>query len=110
MCAYNIVTNSAGVPYFPQASVNVTTEVVDFALGFRKIEPIGYFSVRLSNVIPTGTTGTLPITITLNGTSRNLTFPNGTNVTAADLVDVSFLTVFNDRFNSSLYLVSNIGV
>ena len=106
MPCYNITTNTGGIPYLPTASINVGTETVDLALGFRRIEPIGYLTVRLSSDIPSGTTGTLPITLTLNGTTRALTLPNGTPVTAADLTSVSVMTVFNDRFSGLLMLMS----
>jgi hypothetical protein len=79
---------------------------VDIPLGFRRIPPIGYFTVFLSDVIPADATTTLPITLTLNGTTRNLTLPNSTNVTVAELVGTNILEVFNDRFNNVLALMS----
>ena len=105
-CFGNITTNAGGIPYLSSTNVTVGTESVDIALGFRRIQPIGYFTVRMDAQIPDGTTGTLPITLTLNGTTRNLTLPNGTAVTAADLEDVIVFTVFNDRFNGILTLMS----
>ena len=98
----NITTNVNGVPYLSTSNVTVTDEAVNFSLGFRRIQPIGYLTVRIANSIPTGTTGTLPVNITLNGTTRALTFFNGTPVTAADLTGTGVLTVFNDKFNSIL--------
>lgn len=106
MGCYNVTTNVNGVPYISSTNVTVGTESVDIALGFRRIQPIGYFTVRMDSTIPTGTTGTLPVTLTLNGTSRALTLPNGTPVTAADLEAVSVFLVFNDRFNGTLALMS----
>ena len=69
-CLNNITTNAGGIAYLPSTNVTVGTESVDIALGFRRIQPVGYFTVRLSDAIPTGTTSTLPITLTLNGTTR----------------------------------------
>lgn len=106
MGCYNVTTNVNGVPYISSTNVTVGTESVDIALGFRRIQPIGYFTVRMDSTIPAGTTGTLPVTLTLNGTSRALTLPNGTPVTAADLEAVSVFLVFNDRFNGTLALMS----
>lgn len=103
---FNITTNAGGIPYIPSTNVTVGTESVDIALGFRRIQPIGYFTVRMASEIPTGTTGTLPVTLTMNGTTRSLTLPNGTPVTAADLEAVSVFLVFNDRFNGVLTLMS----
>lgn len=106
MCFNNVTTNAGGVPYLQSTNVTVGTETVDIALGFRRIQPLGYLTVRMDASIPTGTTGTLPVTLTLNGTTRALTLPNGTPVTAADLETVSVFLVFNDRFNGVLALMS----
>lgn len=102
MGCYNITTNVNGIPYLSTTNVTVTDEAVNFALGFRRIQPVGYFTVRVTNAIPTGTTGTLPIQLTLNGTSRPLTFFDGTPVTVADITGTGVLMVFNDRFNGIL--------
>lgn len=102
MRCFNVTTNVNGVPYLSTTNVTVTTEAVDFALGFRNIQPVGYLSIRIANAIPADTTGTLPVTLTLNGTTRALTFFNGTPVTAADLTGTGVILVFNDRFNGIL--------
>lgn len=88
------------------SNVTVTDTAVDFALGFRRIPPVGYFTVRIADAIPEGTTGTLPVTLTLNGTTRALTFFDGTPVTAADIMGTGIITVFNDRFNGILQITS----
>lgn len=106
-CNTNVTTNAVeGIPYIKVSNVTVTDTAVDFALGFRSIAPVGYFTIRVANAIPTGTTGTLPVTLTLNGVTRNLTYFNGTPVTAADIVGTGVLMVFNDRFNGILSLMS----
>ena len=105
-CNQNITINAGGQPYFISTNTTVGTETVDIALGFRRIQPIGYFTVFVNDVIPTGTTGTLPVTITLNGTTRALTLPNGTPVTAAELIGVNTIQVLNDRFRGILNLMS----
>lgn len=106
MSCFNITTNVNGIPYLQSTNVTVGTESVDIALGFRRIQPVGYLTVRMASQIPAGTTGTLPVTLTLNGTTRALTLPNGTPATAADLEAVSVFLVFNDRFNGVLALMS----
>jgi hypothetical protein len=103
---FNITTNVSGVPYLSTRNVTVTDTAVDFALGFRRISPVGYFTVRITDAIPEGTTGTLPVTLTLNGITRALTQFNGTPVTAADLTGTGIITVFNDRFNGILQIAS----
>lgn len=106
----NITTNVNGTPYLTSTNITVTDTAVDIALGFRRIQPVGYMTVRIATAIPDGTTGTLPVTLTLNGTARPLTAFNGTPITAADLTGTGVITVFNDRFNSILQLVSPLSV
>lgn len=104
---FNITTNAGGIPYLNVTNVTVGTDSVDLALGFRRIQPVGYLTIRLATAIPADTTTTLPVTITLNGATRNLTLYNGTQVTVADLIGgTGVITVFNDRFNGVLQLMS----
>jgi len=105
-CFQNVTTNAGGIPYISNTNVTVGTEAVDIALGFRRIQPVGYFTVRMENAIPADATTTLPVTLTMNGTTRALTLPNGTAVTVADILATSVLLVFNDRFNGVLALMS----
>lgn len=99
-------TNAGGVPYIVTTNTTVGTETVDIALGFRRIQPVGYLTIAISDVVPADATTTLPVTLTMNGTTRNLTLPNGTNVTAAELLNVNTITVFNDRKRGVLNLMS----
>lgn len=104
---FNITTNAGGIAYLNVTNVTVGTESVDLALGFRRIQPIGYITIRLATAIPADATTTLPVTLTLNGTTRNLTLFDGTQVTVADLIGgTGVFLVFNDRFNGILQLVS----
>ena len=105
-CINIIATNAGGFPYIVSTNTTVGTESVNIALGFRRIRPVGYFTVIIDTVVPTGTTGTLPINLTMNDVTRELTFADGTPVTAADLINVSVITVFNDRTRGLLVLTS----
>ena len=105
-CFNNITTNAGGIPLLISTRTSVGTETIDIAMGFRRIQPLGYFTLRISDVIPADATATLPVTLTLNGTTRQLTLPNGENATAAELLNVGTILVWNDRFNGSLYLMS----
>ena len=105
-CFQILGTNAGGVPYILTTNTTVGTETVDIALGFRRIQPVGYLTIAISDVIPSDTTTTLPITLTMNGTTRNLTLPNGTNVTAAELLNVNTILIFNDRKRGVLNLMS----
>ena len=103
----NVNTNVNGIPYLRTNGVTVGTETVDFALGFRRIPPVGYLTVNIADAIPTGTTATLPIRFTLNGSTRNLTNFGGDFVTVADLAGTGVITIFMDWYNGILQVVSN---
>ena len=82
-CNINVTTNAGGIPYISSTNVTIGTETVDIALGFRKIQPIGYITIFIKDVIPTGTA-----------------------VTAENLIGVNVIQVFNDRFKGLLALMS----
>jgi len=105
-CNCNITINAGGQPYIPNTQVTVGTDAVNIALGWRRIQPIGYLTIRMENAIPSDATTTLPITLTLNGITRPLTLPNGTEVTVADVTGVNVMQVFNDKWNNILTLMS----
>ena len=105
-CNANITINAGGQPYIANTQVTVGTESVNIALGWRRIQPIGYFTIRMENAIPSDATTTLPITLTLNGITRPLTLANGTAVTVADILGANVMLVFNDKFNGILTLMS----
>lgn len=105
-CFQILGTNAGGVPYILTTNTTVGTQTVDIALGFRRIQPVGYLTIAISDVIPADATATLPVTLTMNGTTRNLTLPNGTNVTAAELLNVNTILIFNDRKRGVLNLMS----
>lgn len=105
-CNVNVTTNVNGIPYLTTNSVSVTTESVDFALGFRRIPKISKVAIRIANPIPEGTTGTLPVRFVLNGNTRELTFFGGTAVTAADLTGTGVIEVWFDWFNGIFELTS----
>lgn len=105
-CNQILATNAGGIPYIVSTNTTVGTETVDIALGFRKIQPVGYLTIIIDTVVPADATTTLPVTLTMNGTTRNLTFPNGTPVTATALLNVSNILVFNDRTRGLLTLMS----
>ena len=106
MFGYNVTTNVNGVPYLRTTGVSVNTETVDFSLGFRRISPVGYITVNIADIIPEGTTGTLPVRMTLNGNTRNVTFFGGDNVTAADLTGTGIIMMFYDWYSGILQLIS----
>lgn len=104
----NVNTNVNGAPYLRTNGVTVGTDAVDFTLGFRRIPPVGYLTVNIADAIPTGTTGTLPVRLTLNGQTRALTSFGGTAVTAADITGTGIVTIFYDFYSGVLQLTSPI--
>lgn len=104
-CA-NITINASGIPYLRTNSVNVTTESVDFSLGFRRIPPVGLLAVNIANAIPEGTEGTLPVRVTLNGQTRAITYFGGEALTAADVSGTGVLVLMYDWYNGLLQIVS----
>jgi len=105
-CNQVIATNAGGIPYITSTNTVIGTENINIALGRRRIQPIGYLTIIISNVIPADATTTLPINLTLNDVTKQLTLPNGTPVTAAELLNVSVITIFNDRDKGLLTLMS----
>ena len=105
-CNQIIATNAGGIPYIRSTNTVIGTDNINIALGTRRIQPVGYLTIIISNVIPADTTTTLPVSLTLNDVTKALTLPNGTPVTAAELLNVSNIMVFNDRTTGLLTLVS----
>ena len=108
-CYINYPTNINGIPYLRTTNTTVGTATVDLALGSyrRPLPAVGYFTVRITDAIPTGTTATLPVTLTRNGVTRALTLFDGTPVTVAELIGgTGVFTVFNDDENGILQLMS----
>lgn len=105
-CNQIIATNAGGIPYIVSTNTTIGTENVNIALGFRRVQPVGYMTIIIDSVIPADATAALPINLTMNDTTRALTLPNGTPVTAAELLNVSVITVFNDRTKGLLTLMS----
>lgn len=105
-CNQVIATNAGGIPYIVSTNTVIGAENINIALGFRRVQPIGYMSIIISDVIPTDATTTLPVVLTMNDTTRALTLPNGTPVTAAELLNVSNILIFNDRSKGLLTLMS----
>ena len=105
-CNQIVATNAGGIPYIRSTNTTIGTETVNIALGLRRIQPVGYITIVIDDIVPTGTTETLPVTLTLNDSTKALTLPNGTAVTAAELIGVGVIEVFNDRTAGLLTLMS----
>lgn len=100
--------NQRGIPTVKSQGVVVSTTSVDFKFNpdwnsrpFR-----GLLLVYLADEIPTGTTTTLPVRLSMAGVSSNLTVAGGDNVTVADLPGVGVYLVYYDRFSDTLQLLN----
>ena len=102
----SVTSNVNGIPYLRTTGVTVGTDSVDFSLGFRSIPPVGYLTINIAEAIPTGTTATLPIRFTLRGSSRNLTYFGGANVTAGDLASTGTILVWYNWYDGTLQLIA----
>lgn len=103
---FSITTNSRGIPYLTTTNVTVSDTFVDFAVPFRRMEPIQEFNVRIANQIPADAATTLPVRLVMFGTARELTYFNGDPVTVADLEGTGVIKVFNDRVNGIFQIMS----
>lgn len=103
---FNITTNTRGIPYLSTTNVTVSDTFVDFAIPFRRMDPIQEFNVRIANQIPADAATTLPVRLVMFGTARELVYFNGDPVTVADLDGTGVIKVFNDRVNGIFQLMS----
>ncbi len=103
---FNITTNIRGIPYLSTTNVTVSDTFVDFAIPFRRMDPIQEFNVRIANQIPADAATTLPVRLVMFGTARELVYFNGNPVTVADLDGTGVIKVFNDRVNGIFQLMS----
>lgn len=103
---FNITTNIRGIPYLSTTNVTVSDTFVDFAIPFRRMDPIQEFNVRIANQIPADAATTLPVRLVMFGTARELVYFNGDPVTVADLDGTGVIKVFNDRVNGIFQLMS----
>ena len=105
----NVTINSHGIPFLQSTGVTVSTTSVDIAFGFRRLNsPLGLIVLDITEAIPTGTTATLPVQVSLNGGTIALTAFNGTAVTAGDLVGTGKILAIYDRFEGTLQVVPGI--
>lgn len=101
--------NQRGIPTIQSRSVTVSETSVDFKFNpdwnsrpFR-----GLLLVYLADEIPEGTTATLPIRLSMAGTTSNVTLAGGANLTVADLPGVGVYLFYYDRLTDTLQLLSS---
>lgn len=108
-----INVNQFGIPALRSNGVTVSTTQVayDFNNHRNVGRPFrGIIIINLAQTIPTGTTGTLPIVFTSDGSNaKTLTGYNGDPITAADITGTGIYLVWYESQSDTLQLVSNIG-
>lgn len=102
--------NINGIPCIKTQTVVVSDTAVTFkfAPDFDGRPFRGLILVYISEVIPEGTTTTLPVQFSMAGITSTLTLAGGANVTVADLPGTGIYLVYFDRWADTLQLVSNI--
>ena len=107
-----INVNQFGIPTVSSNSISVgTTQVVfDFTNHPTLGEPFrGLVIIRLNQAIPTGTTPTLPIVFTSDGSnSVNLIGYNGEPITVADIPGTGIYLVFVESNSNSVQLLTGV--
>ena len=100
--------NINGIPTIQSRSVTVSETSVDFKFNpdwdrrpFR-----GLILVYLSEAIPEGTTGTLPIRFSMAGTTSNVTLAGGDNWVVSDVPGVGIYLLYYDRLADTLQLLA----
>lgn len=107
-----INVNVNGIPTLRSLSVSVTANDVRF--DFNNHQNVGspfrgLIIINLAQVIPTGTTGTLPVVFTSDGgNAQNLTTLNGNPVTASDITGSGIFLVWFENQTSTLQLLTGI--
>lgn len=107
-----INVNQFGIPTLSSNAVSVgTTQVAfDFTNHPTVGQPFrGLVVIRLNQAIPTGTTGTLPITFTSDGANTvSLVGFNGDPVTVADIPGTGIYLIFVDSQSNTVQLLTGI--
>ena len=105
-----INVNREGIPAVRSLSVTVTSTEVQFDFNnhvnigrpFR-----GLIVVNLAQQIPSGTSATLPVVFTSNGSnSINLTGYDGANITVSDIQGTGVYLVWHESQSNTLQLIN----
>lgn len=104
------IGNRGGTPVIT-VNPQVNTSNVIFALPnhiFRFAGSKGVFVLSLTNALPAGTTGTLPVVFQVNNTTLPLTNESGIEITAADITSTVVFTIYFDKQNNVIRVISPI--
>lgn len=105
---YLFYSNRSGIPRIETESVTVGASSVDFAVTSKKVfgnQFSGLILVKMSQAIPSGTTTTLPLTLTSASGVKNITTYSGSNVTVADFKGAGIYLMYYDSNSGVLQLI-----
>lgn len=105
---YLFYSNRIGIPRIETESVVVGMSSVDFEITSRKVfgsQFSGLILLKMSQIIPSGTTTTLPLTITSASGVKNITKYDGANVTVADYKGAGIYLMYYDSNTGVLQLI-----
>ena len=99
--------NLNGIPTLEVRRIIVSETTVDFQFrpDFDNNPFRGILLIYVPEVIPEGTTTTLPIRFSMAGNTQNLTTAGGADVTVADFGGVGVYLVYYDRYANILQLI-----
>ena len=102
-------SNRRGIPMLEVNSITVNTDNVVLNLpnrAFRFLNDKGVILLRLNQVIPEGTTGTLPILFSSNDYTQPLTNIGGTAITAAQITGTGVYLIYYDKDANLMQLMT----
>ena len=103
--------NQNGIAILDSTSVAVGTDAVTFTLNeplSRFVPSRGLILVNLVNEVPAGTTASLPIRLTMNGFTSDVTSYGGADLTVANLAGTGMYLFYYDRIRGILQIMSGI--
>ena len=100
--------NINGIPTMEVRRITVSDTSVDFSFrpDFDRTPFRGLLLIYVPDEIPTGTTGTLPIRLSMAGNTANVTLAGGDNLTVADFEGTGVYLVYYDRYANVLQLIA----
>ena len=102
-------SNRRGIPLIETNSVNVTDTNVVITIpnrAFRWLNDKGVILLRLSQAIPDGTTGTLPVLFSSNDFTQPLTNVGGAAITAAQILGTGVYMIYYDKDANLMQLLT----
>ena len=102
-------SNRRGIPLIETSSITVTDDNVVINIpnrSFRWLNDKGVILLRLNQVIPDGTTGTLPVVFSSNDFTQPLTNIGGTAITAAQILGAGVYMIYYDKNANLMQLLT----